>query len=105
GVRHCVCVRGARQPPAVNPPAAARAQLSASLGGNVTPAILPQNVYDLWQSLRTQPPQSRVRETFFGSMIGERHHGTEAILEPAPPPPVTTAILFSRGDIRTLLFD
>jgi len=104
-VRTMLSVLGDPATSAVNTPAAARAQLSASLGGNVTPAILPQNVYDLWQSLRTQPPQSRVRETFFGSMIGERHHGTEAILEPAPPPPVTTAILFSRGDIRTLLFD
>ena len=90
---------------AANTPAAARAQLSANLGVNITPAILPQNVYDLWQSLRTQPPQSRLRETFFGSMIGERHHGTEAILEQGQVPPVSTAILFARGDIRTSVFD
>jgi len=85
--------------------AAARTQLG------VNAQQLPQNLFDLWQSLRALPPQSRVRETFFGIMIGDRHHGTEAIMEPVPAPPVPNwppldaAILLARGEVRDLLFD
>lgn len=90
---------------AVTTLAAARAQLG------VNAQQLPQSLFDLWQSLRAQPPQSRVRETSFGIMIGDRHHGTEAIIEPVPAPPVPNwppldaAIFLGRGEIRTLLFD
>lgn len=97
--------------------AAARTQLQASLIASthqqvvITARELPQGLFDLWQSLRTPPPQSRVRETFFGIMIGDRHHGTAAILEtvPTPPmpdwPPLDAAIFLARGEIRTALFD
>lgn len=91
--------------------AAARTQLAASMGINVTAQELPQNLYDLWQSLRKWPPQSRVRETFFGIMIDDRHHGTAAIVERVPTlprpnwPPLDAAIYLSRAQVRQPLFD
>jgi hypothetical protein len=90
---------------AVTTLAAARTQLSQKLNIAVTAQMFPQNLFDLWQSLKTQSPQSRVRETFFGTMIGERHHGTEAFVEPPSPPSVTTTILLERGVIRDVFFD
>jgi hypothetical protein len=89
----------------------ARTRLAASKGTNVTARELPQSLYDLWQSLRRWPPQSRVRETFFGIMMDERHHGTAAIIEDVPPPamprwpPLEAAIHLTRRAVRLPLFD
>lgn len=85
---------------------AARAQLG------IGETELPQALFDLWRSLVTWPPQARVRETFFGLMIGDRYHGPEALLEPIPippppdwPPSVEASIHLERGGVRVPMFD
>jgi hypothetical protein len=89
--------------------AAARQQLGAALQVANTAALLPQDLFDLWQSLRTPPPITRLRETFFGLMVGDRTNGTAAVMEqvplPAGWPPLDAAIFKPSTPIRTVVFD
>jgi hypothetical protein len=73
---------------------------------------LPEELFNLWKSLRTWPPQSRVRETYFGIMLGDRYHGPAALPEPLPipqpprwPPSVEASIHLERSGVRTPMFD
>lgn len=61
--------------------------------------------FQVWRSLTTPPEAPRVRETAFGIMMGERHHGTAATANPTAPIDPALDLLRERGPNRFPTFD
>ncbi len=95
--------------PSGNPIAFAAARTAMNAVDNQF--TLTQTTFDVWRALATTPAEPRVRETYFGFMMGERHHSASAdpvTVAPASPPTIADVpldFLRPREDNRTPLRD
>ena len=92
--------------PTSHNPALTFAQAAAAMG-NADNHALSQVAFDTWQLLANLPPQTRVRETPFGFILGERHYSTAVTLRRAAAANLDVAfeLLVSQGATRTPWFD
>jgi hypothetical protein len=77
---------------------------------NLSTTQLPDVLFNMWSALRTQPPYGRLRETFFGLLLGPRHNGTTAASQPVSgviptQPDAATFIHLQPEDLRSVNFD
>ncbi|MFN0248735.1 MAG: hypothetical protein ACKV2T_17735 [Kofleriaceae bacterium] len=92
-----------RDPGSHNPPMTF-AQASALVNSG-TETLTPVT-FATWELLANLPPQTRVRETAFGFMMGERHYGTSATIHPtAVPVNVRFELLREHENTRMPWFD
>jgi hypothetical protein len=92
--------------PTSHNPALTFAQAAVAMGTADNHA-LSQVTFNTWQLLANLPPQTRVRETAFGFILGERHYSTAVTLRPAAAANLDIAfeLLASQGATRTPWFD